>query len=433
MVIRVAVIGAGAAGLCALRHLKSRPEEFDAVAFERSSVIGGVWVYSESATDEDGRPLPTVLYKSLRTNLPKEAMAFPDFPFSQNNLPSFIGHEDMRRYFEDYARHFDVLGLIQFNAFVENVSPFDDDDGRQKWNVKVRDLLTPETNATSESVFDAVMVCNGHYTVPLMPPIPDMSEFKGEVSHSHSYRTPEAYKGKRVLVVGARASGVDLALELTSVASQVYLCHRNMKSTKDEMYSGLPATVVQCFGITRMTRDSAFLDDGRTLAVDVVLFCTGYRYAYPFLSPECRCEVTADGQRVLSLYRHLVHTRFTTLSFVGITKRVVPCPAFHCQVLYVLAVLTGATSLPSEAEMEDDTRCDYERRLSRGLPPSMAHVMHDLQWEYNDDLLRSAGLEPAPSVVRKLYDVSVGAVHKNVLTYRENNFKVIDLDNFVRL
>src|ERR1700733_2755042 len=68
--------------------------------------------------------------------------------------------------------------------------------------------------------------CCRHYSVPLVPEIPGLQEFTGQVFHSHTYRTPDKYKGKSALVLGARASGVDLAVEIASVADKVtcFLC-----------------------------------------------------------------------------------------------------------------------------------------------------------------------------------------------------------------
>ena len=50
MTSKVCVIGAGAAGLCAARHLLATPS-VTPVVFEQSAVLGGTWVY----TDEVGR------------------------------------------------------------------------------------------------------------------------------------------------------------------------------------------------------------------------------------------------------------------------------------------------------------------------------------------------------------------------------------------
>ena len=39
--------------------------------------------------------------------------------------------------------------------------------------------------------------------------------------HSHSYRHPQPFSGQSVVVLGAGASGLDIALELASVDAQV--------------------------------------------------------------------------------------------------------------------------------------------------------------------------------------------------------------------
>lgn len=80
---RVAVVGAGAAGLAACRRL--RDAGLSVKVLEKSGHVGGVWKYSPEG----------VVYKSLVTNLPKEIMAFPDHPFDPalpvrpSPLPSF--------------------------------------------------------------------------------------------------------------------------------------------------------------------------------------------------------------------------------------------------------------------------------------------------------------------------------------------------------
>ena len=53
----------------------------------------------------------------IRTNLPKEVMAFPDFAF-EKKLPSFVGHEDVRKYLEDYSTHFNLRKLIAVSCLL---------------------------------------------------------------------------------------------------------------------------------------------------------------------------------------------------------------------------------------------------------------------------------------------------------------------------
>lgn len=68
MLQRVAVVGAGAAGLCAARHLLSRPAHFaPPVVFELSGNVGGTWCYEERVgTLPDGRPVLSSMYRDLR-------------------------------------------------------------------------------------------------------------------------------------------------------------------------------------------------------------------------------------------------------------------------------------------------------------------------------------------------------------------------------
>jgi hypothetical protein len=41
----------------------------------------------------------------FRTNIPKEIMPFPDFPFHETEA-SFVHHTDVLRYLKEYAQHY---------------------------------------------------------------------------------------------------------------------------------------------------------------------------------------------------------------------------------------------------------------------------------------------------------------------------------------
>ena len=66
---------------------------------------------------------------------------------------------------------------------------------------------------------DYVVVCNGNYAKPFIPKFPNISSFSGDQLHAHSIRNISAVgvqaKGKHVLVVGARASGMDMLFAMT--------------------------------------------------------------------------------------------------------------------------------------------------------------------------------------------------------------------------
>ena len=51
---KVAIVGAGAAGLCCARHFGSCPDRFQVQMFEKGSELGGTWIYTESHELLDG-------------------------------------------------------------------------------------------------------------------------------------------------------------------------------------------------------------------------------------------------------------------------------------------------------------------------------------------------------------------------------------------
>lgn len=70
----------------------------------------------------------------------------------------------------------------------------------------------------SEEVFDAVFICSGHHSKPNLPDWQDVELFKsngGTLLHSHYYREPTPFIGKRVAVVGIGNSGLSIMITFT--------------------------------------------------------------------------------------------------------------------------------------------------------------------------------------------------------------------------
>jgi cation diffusion facilitator CzcD-associated flavoprotein CzcO len=57
--------------------------------------------------------------------------------------------------------------------------------------------------------------------VPQIPEIEGISEFKGLIEHSKVYRSAEAFRDLRVVILGAASSGLDIGIEISSLADQV--------------------------------------------------------------------------------------------------------------------------------------------------------------------------------------------------------------------
>jgi dimethylaniline monooxygenase (N-oxide forming) len=203
--MKLCVIGSGAAGLAAAKQgLKFG---CDVTVFEQASQIGGTWVFDENiGKNKYGVDVHSSMYKGLHTNLPKEIMGYPDFDIPHQEK-SYISAEDMLNFLNLYADHFKVRERIKFEHHVLRVRPLKDNS----WEVIVRDL---RNNEYKTYIFDAILICNGHYHTPTSPKYEGTDIYKGRQIHSHDYRNPDSFEGETVLVIGAGPSGMLLVSQI---------------------------------------------------------------------------------------------------------------------------------------------------------------------------------------------------------------------------
>ena len=67
-----------------------------------------------------------------------------------------------------------------------------------------------------------------------MPSLYADADAAGRVLHSHDYRRPDAFVGKRVMVVGAAGSANDIAPEIATVAAEVIRAHKSYADRASE-------------------------------------------------------------------------------------------------------------------------------------------------------------------------------------------------------
>jgi dimethylaniline monooxygenase (N-oxide forming) len=405
---RAAVIGTGAAGLSALKAL--REEGFDAVAFEQSAQVGGVWCYDERVPGGGGPA-----YRSLTTNTSARMMAFSDFPMPER-LPDFPARADVLQYLNDYADHFELRAHIQFNAPVETLVPTP--DGR--W------ALYLKSDSGQAQIFDAVIVASGFYREPRWPSIPGLESFGGQIMHSIAYCGPEPFAGQRVVVIGAGSSGSDAAAEISLSAAQVELAARSgvwytphTRGGKPSDYSltrlsqlvppaiknrfahrtllkiyremgiqpeslGLPpfdlarTRVSACTrilpqlrsgavrlkpGVERIEPGGVIYADGTRSPADWLLIATGYTPCYTFLPEAYR--------RPAELYRHIFPAECSNLALIGMhgTSGAV-YPVVEMQARFAARVFSGAVSLPAADERRAAIQTELKRHAKRGTSPT---------------------------------------------------------------
>ena len=282
---RVTVVGGGAAGLIAADNLLRKG--FEVVILEKSSDIGGIWRYSPEGS--------SAMYDSLRTNLPTELMSIhPLKPFDIRSKTSYATHSDVFHYLKAFTIDQKLLSSIYFNCDVSNVEKIG-----SEWYATYS-----SPTGDNQVISDAILICNGHFSKEYIPHNPKVSfdSFPGEIIHSMKYdklKRNNHFRHKRILVIGSRSSGTDIARELLS--SDAAAVHISMRSIQVSVIDSLPPRHPSIIGVT--TDGRLIMSDGIILDIDIILLCTGYEYSFPFLSNSI-IDIE-NGKRVKPLYLQL--------------------------------------------------------------------------------------------------------------------------------
>jgi len=366
---KVAVIGAGPAGIAAVKYLTAQGIQ-DITIFEQQDHVGGIWRYYGFAPgtcpvpqedphcppDEpllwDSTSVPiftSPMYENLHANIPKEVMNFSDQPFP-DDAKLFPERSMIEDYLIKYAE--DVKPLIRFCQRVERVS-LKQQDGRDKWKVEARSTMNDHDITTS--VFDAVVVANGHYSTPYVPYMRNIKEFNdaypGVITHSKQYRTPYTFKNRKVVVIGNGPSGLDIALQINQECRKPCLLSVRHPTPPDRLaHSGCEETAeIEEFLVDK--KGIRFKDGRIETDIDAVVFCTGFLYSYPFLQ-DLDHKLVTTGRGVHGLYQHVFDIRHPTLVFPGLNMKAAPWPLVESQAALFSAVWSNDIELPSREVME---------------------------------------------------------------------------------
>lgn len=184
----VAVIGAGQAGLAISRCLSALG--IDHILFERGEV-GARW--------------PMQAWDSLRLLTPNWLNGLPDSPYQGDSPDGFMKHGEFLARLRSYAGTIGapVMTETEVISLARAGEGFCLATSRGSWRAR------------------AVVIATGQCEVPS---IQDDSPIKGVLRlHSSQYRRPEALPDGGVLVIGASASGVQIADELRRSGREVML------------------------------------------------------------------------------------------------------------------------------------------------------------------------------------------------------------------
>jgi len=193
MIVDVAVIGAGAAGLVSAKTLLQYG--IKPVVFEKSRLIGGAW-----------NPASGRMWDSLKPNLSKYTCSFSDFQWKRGS-PMFPSRTAMFDYLDSYREEHIADSCFQFGCNVTMIEP-ELDAYRVDWI---------EDDKTYSRWFDGVIVATGFFNTPAKTKKWGLPG----IVHSSQYRQPEKYKDQTVAVIGSSFSAHEIAADVRRSAKHV--------------------------------------------------------------------------------------------------------------------------------------------------------------------------------------------------------------------
>lgn len=303
----VVVIGGGQSGLAAGWYLLRGKFEF--VILDADNAPGGAWRHG---------------WDSLTLFSPAGYSSLPGWPMPQPDHDGFPTRDDVIAYLTAYEVRYKLP--VQRPVKVLTVSRAV--DGR---------LLVTTDNG--DWLANTVIAASGTWSTPYIPDVPGRVSFESVQVHSAHYRNPDAFEGKRVLVVGGGNSGAQIHAELSQTSASTWvtqtppiflpddvdgrvLFDRASAIHRGEHIDGPPigfANIVMVPPVRaardrgdlstarmfeRMTSGGVVWPDGTTTFVDAIIWCTGFRPSLAYLrglgivGDDGRVAVTAQGQAI---------------------------------------------------------------------------------------------------------------------------------------
>ncbi len=197
--LRIAIVGAGFAGI-GMAVVLRRAGFTNVTIFEKAAGVGGTWrdnTYPGAACD-----VPSHLYSF--SFAPKT-----DWPHRYSSQADILG------YIEDVVDRFVLRDCIRLGLGVTEAHY----DGEARvWHVHSSDGAV--------AAFDIFVPAVGQLSLPQIPAFAGLPAFKGAAFHAARWDHGVAMEGKRVAVVGAAASAVQIVPELAKICAQLSVYQR---------------------------------------------------------------------------------------------------------------------------------------------------------------------------------------------------------------
>jgi 4-hydroxyacetophenone monooxygenase len=196
------VIGAGVSGLAAGLQLKKLGINFSIV--ERQGGVGGTWFLND--------------YPEARVDISNFIYQYrfeQNYPWSNH----YATQKEIRRYLDHIADKYQLRQFIQLNTTVTSARW---NDSAGLWDLE----LTRPDGETKRASANFVISASGLFSTPNVPEIAGIESFAGKMFHSTAWKHDFDFGGRRVALVGAGSSGVQLMPWIAARAASLTVFQR---------------------------------------------------------------------------------------------------------------------------------------------------------------------------------------------------------------
>ncbi len=254
----VLVVGAGPAGLAVAACL--RKQGVEPLVVDRGSTVGESWLRR---------------YERLHLHTPRVQSALPGLRIPRSS-GRWVSKDDMAEYLRRYAAHHGIEP-----RFGTEVQRLERADG--SWTAVTGDgkLTAPQ-----------VVVASGYNSSPVEPSWPGQDGFPGTLLHASRYSSPEPYRGRDVIVVGAGNTGAEIAADLAETgAGRVWLSVRTPPNVVPRALGPVPITLMAI----SMEHAPAWLADPVNRAMQRIFFGDLTRHGLPRAPQGLVAQMRATG------------------------------------------------------------------------------------------------------------------------------------------
>ena len=246
----VLIIGGGQGGIALAARL--RQLDVPTIVVEKNERPGDSW---------------RKRYKSLCLHDPVwyDHLPYMDFP---KTWPVFAPKDKIGDWLEMYTK---VMELSYWTRTEARSARFD--SAKQEWVVVVDRDGEEVTLRPKHVVFATGMSAKAN-----MPNFPGMDRFKGEQQHSSRHPGPDAYKNKRVVVVGSNNSAHDICAALWEVGADVTMVQRSSTHI-------VKSDSLMKHGLGSLYSEEALANGVTTKKADMIFASLPYRIMHEFQIP----------------------------------------------------------------------------------------------------------------------------------------------------